>query len=119
MGLVNGLQKFWRAEQKATEHRLTEHQLESFYRQISEELGMKREEREEARQFLDRMRREYDRIQLESPRLSEQQINEFRQNFPNVRNVPDIAAEEFTIVIHSVEETEKLAASQGRVELTT
>lgn len=102
--LVQSLKKFYQADEKAAEHGAIAKQFGSFYRSMTLELGMSREDRRPADEMSAWAAKEYDRMQQEAPPLGGAVISEFKKVFKNADNIPDIAEDEFEIKIYGREE---------------
>ena len=106
MGLVSTLiqsfKKFYNAEEKAADHGSVSKQFGSFYRYMTLQLGMSREDRDPADILTTWALKEYERLQQESPNLGGGSVQLFRQTFKNsVQAIPDVAEDEFIITIYN------------------
>ena len=97
--LIQSLKKFYNAEEKAAAHASIAKQFGSFYRMMSMEMGMSREDRRPADALRELVTHEFDRLQMEAPSISGGVIQDWHDAFPNVDNEPDICEDEFIIKI--------------------
>lgn len=104
--LVQSLKKFYQADEKAAEHSAIAKQFGSFYRAMTLELGMGREERRPADEVTGWASKEYDRMQQEAPSLSGEVVIAFRDSFNGAKNVPDVAENNFEIKIYGRDDKE-------------
>lgn len=102
--LVQSLTKFYQADEKAAEHSAIAKQFGSFYRAMTLELGMNREDRRPSDEVCAWASKEYDRLQQDAPSLGGGVITAFRNAFKTSKNIPDIAETHFEIKIHGREE---------------
>lgn len=99
--LIQSLKKFYNAEEKAADHGSIAKQFGSFYRYMTLQLGMSREDRITAEELSNWALKEYERLQGDAPPLGGDAIKEFKETFKNSQqNVPDVAQDEFVIVVH-------------------
>jgi hypothetical protein len=104
--LVQSLKKFYQADEKAAEHSAIAKQFGSFYRAMTLELGMGREDRRPSEDVTGWASREYDRMQQDAPSLGGGIIKIFRDNFKHTKNIPDIAESNFEIKIYGRDDRE-------------
>ena len=97
--LVQSMKKFYNAEEKAAAHASIAKQFGSFYRMMSMEMGMSREDRRPADALRELVTHEFDRLQMEAPSIGGGVISAWNEAFPNVENEPDICEDEFIIKI--------------------
>ena len=97
---LTGILKFYKPDKKAENHATTARSFGSFYRNVTLELGMSREERSSSDELAKWAKNEYDRMQQNAPPLSKAIINEFIKTHPNQVNLPDVALNTFHIEIH-------------------
>ena len=98
--LVQSFKKFYNAEEKAADHNSVAKQFGSFYRYMTLQLGMSREDREPADVLTTWALKEYERLQQEAPSISGDSITLFRKKFDNSEQaVPDVAEDKFIIKI--------------------
>ena len=98
--LIQSIKKFYQADEKAAEHAAIAKQFGSFYRYMTLELGMGREDRRPADELSSWASKEYDRMQQDAPGIKGTVVTDFLNNFVGSKNVPDIAESKFDIVVH-------------------
>jgi len=100
--LIQSFKKFYNAEEKAADHTSISKQFGTFYRYITLQLGMSREDRDSADKLSNWALKEYERLQQESPPILTQSIELFKTTFTNnLQSIPDIAEEEYIINIYN------------------
>lgn len=98
--LIQSFKKFYNAEEKAAEHANVSKQFGSFYRYMTLQLSMGREDRDPADVLTDWALKEYERLQGDAPPLDGISIQLFKDKFKNsLQAIPDIAEDEFIINI--------------------
>lgn len=98
--LIQSLKKFYNAEEKAADHASVAKQFGSFYRYITLQMNMSREDRDPAEILTAYALKEYERLQQEAPPLSGKSISVFKSKFMNGEQaVPDVAEDKFVITI--------------------
>ena len=102
--LVQSIKKFYQADEKAAEHAAIAKQFGSFYRAMTLELGMAREDRRPADETCTWAAKEYDRMQQDAPPLGGNIISAFKKVFKHQLSIPDVAEDHFIIEV------------QGRIE---
>ena len=99
--LVQSFKKFYNAEEKAADHGSVSKQFGSFYRYMTLQMGMSREDRDPADVLTTWALKEYERLQQEAPNLSGKSVALFKKTFKNENQaVPDIAEDEFVIKVY-------------------
>ena len=112
--LIQSFKKFYNAEDKAADHAAISKQFGSYYRTMTLQMGMSREDRDPAEVLTAWALKEYERLQLEAPPLNGDSINLFKNKFKNSeQSYPDVAEDAFIINIYQeeieeVEEVEEL-----------
>ena len=101
--LIQSVKKFYNAEEKAADHGAVAKQFGSFYRYMTLQLGMGREDRKPADVLSDWALSEYERLQQEAPNVSGTSIKGFHAKFGDAVNIPDCAEDEFIIKIQRPE----------------
>lgn len=106
--LVQSFKKFYNAEEKAADHGSVSKQFGSFYRYMTLQLGMSREDRDPADVLSTWALKEYERLQQEAPNLSGKSVALFKKTFTNENQaIPDVAEDEFVIRVYKpMEEVE-------------
>jgi hypothetical protein len=97
--LIQSVKKFYSAEEKAADHGAVAKQFGSFYRYMTLQMGMGREDRKPADALSEWALSEYERLQQEAPNVSGPTISAFRAEFGMDGNIPDCAEDEFIIKI--------------------
>ena len=99
--LVQSLKKFYNAEEKSADHNAVARQFGSFYRYITLQMALTREDRLPSDQLSEYALKEYERLQQEAPTLGSAQIQLFRKTFNNSEQaVPDICEKKFNIKVY-------------------
>ena len=98
--LIQSFKKFYNAEEKAADHASVSKQFGSFYRYITLQMNMSREDRDPADVLTAYALKEYERLQQEAPPISSESIKQFKAKFSNSEQaIPDIAEDKFIIVV--------------------
>jgi hypothetical protein len=109
--LVQSFKKFYNAEEKAADHGSVSKQFGSFYRYMTLQLGMSREDRDPSDVLTTWALKEYERLQQESPNLGGSSVALFKKTFTNENQaIPDIAEDEFVIKVYKPMDTEEVPA---------
>ncbi len=99
--LVQSFKKFYNAEEKAADHGSVSKQFGSFYRYMTLQLGMSREDRDPADVLTTWALKEYERLQQEAPNLGGGSVALFKKTFTNENQaIPDVAEDEFVIKVY-------------------
>jgi len=99
--LVQSFRKFYNAEEKAADHGSVSKQFGSFYRYMTLQLGMSREDRDPADVLTTWALKEYERLQQEAPNLGGGSVALFKKTFTNENQaIPDVAEDEFVIKVY-------------------
>lgn len=116
--LLQSLKKFYNAEEKAADHNAVARQFGSFYRYMTLQMNLTREDRLPSDQLSEFALKEYERMQQEAPSLGAAQIALFRKTFSNSNQaVPDICEKEFNIHICKPNEPAKNKKSEKLKEI--
>jgi hypothetical protein len=100
-GLLQSLKKFYNAEEKAADHNAVARQFGSFYRYMTLQMNLTREDRLPSDQLSEFALKEYERMQQEAPPLGGAQVALFRKTFANSQQaIPDICEDEFNIKVY-------------------
>lgn len=98
--LVQSFKKFYNAEEKAADHSSVAKQFGSFYRYMTLQLGMSREDRDPADVLTTWALKEYERLQQEAPPIGGDSIALFNKKFDkNTQAIPDVAEDKFVIKV--------------------
>lgn len=96
--LLQSIKKFYNAEEKAADHGAVAKQFGSFYRKMTLQLGMSREDREPADILSSWALSEYERLQQEAPNLGGSSVSLFKSKFDKSKqSFPDVAEDAFII----------------------
>ena len=96
--LIQSFKKFYNAEEKAADHSSVAKQFGSFYRYMTLQLGMSREDRDPADVLTSWALKEYERLQQEAPPIGGSSIVLFNKKFDkNTQAIPDVAEDKFVI----------------------
>ena len=102
--LLQSVKKFYNSEEKAADHGSVAKQFGSFYRKMTLQLGMSREDRDPADVLSSWALSEYERLQQEAPNLGGSSIDLFKSKFnKDTQSFPDIAEDAFIIQIYKSE----------------
>jgi|TARA_B110000483_G_scaffold203253_1_gene245422 hypothetical protein len=96
--LIQSFKKFYNAEEKAADHASVSKQFGSFYRYVTLQMNMSREDRDPSDVLTAYALKEYERLQQEAPPLTGDSIKAFKSKFSNKEQaIPDIAEDKFVI----------------------
>ena len=110
--LIQSFKKFYNAEEKAADHSSVAKQFGSFYRYMTLQLGMSREDRDPADVLTTWALKEYERLQQEAPPIGGDSIVLFNKKFDkNTQAIPDVAEDKFVIKIHNSKSPIKILES--------
>jgi hypothetical protein len=100
--LVQSFKKFYNAEEKAADHSSVAKQFGSFYRYMTLQLGMSREDRDPADVLTSWALKEYERLQQEAPPIGGKSIALFNSKFDKkIQAIPDVAEDKFVIKVYN------------------
>lgn len=98
--LIQSFKKFYNAEEKAADHSSVAKQFGSFYRYMTLQLGMSREDRDPADVLTSWALKEYERLQQEAPIVGGGSIALFNSKFDKkTQAIPDVAEDKFVIEV--------------------
>ena len=116
--LIQSFKKFYNAEDKAADHAAISKQFGSYYRTMTLQMGMSREDRDPAEVLTAWALKEYERLQLEAPPLNNNSISLFKEKFKNSEQCyPDIAEDAFIINIYKEYKKQKENEEKEEKEL--
>ena len=96
--LLQSFKKFYNAEEKAADHASVAKQFGSFYRYITLQMNMSREDRDPSDVLTAYALKEYERLQQDAPNISGAAIKAFKEKFSNGEQaIPDVAEDKFII----------------------
>lgn len=100
--LIQSLKKFYNAEEKAADHISVSKQFGSYYRYMTLQLGMSREDRDSVDVLSSWALKEYERLQQEAPGIGSDTISVFKKKFNNEKqSFPDIAEDQYVINVYN------------------
>ena len=96
--LIQSFKKFYNAEEKAADHSSISKQFGSYYRYMTLQMGMSREDREPSDALSAWALKEFERLQQEAPPVDGRSVVLFKKKFtdPN-QSIPDVAEDKFVI----------------------
>ena len=98
---IQSLKKFYNADEKAAEHGAIAKQFGSFYRYITLQMGMSREDRRPSDELADFALKEYERLQQEALPLRPADIKLYKKTFAkSVGAMPDNCRDDLSIAIY-------------------
>ena len=116
--VVQSLKKFYNSEEKSAEHGAIAKQFGSFYRYMTLQMGMTREDRLPADQLSEWALKEYERLQQDSLPLGGAQIKQFKTAFKESNQaVPDVCEDTFEIKVYRNPSQKSLEVNAVQVEL--
>ena len=116
--VVQSLKKFYNSEEKSAEHGAIAKQFGSFYRYMTLQMGMTREDRLPADQLSEWALKEYERLQQDSLPLGGAQIKQFKAAFKDSNQaVPDVCENTFEINVYKNPSQKSLEVNSVQVEL--
>lgn len=99
--LIQSLKKFYNSEEKSADHNAVARQFGTFYRYMTLQMNLTREDRLPSDQLSEQALKDFERLQQEAPRLGGKQIELFRKTFSNSdQAIPDICEKKFNIKIY-------------------
>ena len=99
--LIQSFKKFYNAEEKAADHGSVSKQFGSFYRYMTLQLSMSREDRDPSDVLTVWALKEYERLQQEAPNIDGASVALFKKTFDaDLQAIPDVAEDKFVIKVH-------------------
>ena len=118
--LIQSFKKFYNAEEKAADHSSVAKQFGSFYRYMTLQLGMSREDRDPADVLTTWALKEYERLQQEAPPIGGDSITLFNKKFDkNKQAIPDVAEDKFVIKVFNKDEPVELRNNQLEIDVVS
>lgn len=118
--LIQSFKKFYNAEEKAADHSSVAKQFGSFYRYMTLQLGMSREDRDPADVLTTWALKEYERLQQEAPPIGGDSITLFNKKFDkNKQAIPDVAEDKFVIKVFNKDEPVELGNNQLEIDVVS
>ena len=102
------ISKFYKPDEKAQHHSFIARNFGSFYRHMTIELGLSREDRMSSEELSRWAKNEYDRIQNEAPSVPGPIIAEYKKKHSSQRNLPDVASDSCEINIYGRDTTNEI-----------
>lgn len=100
-GLLQSLKKFYNAEEKSADHGAIAKQFGSYYRYMTLQMNLTREDRLPSDQLSEYSLKEFERLQQDAPPLGSKQIQLYRKTFANSNQaMPDICESKFNIKVY-------------------
>lgn len=122
--LLQSLTKFYQADEKAAEHASISKQFGSFYRYMTLQMGMSREDRDPSDSLSQWALKEFERMMMEARPIGGSTVSEFKKMFSNSNQaIPDLAEDHFIIKIYDSEDKKNDDKNDGddvdkKVEVT-
>ena len=99
---VQSLKKFYNSDEKAAEHGSIAKQFGSYYRYVTLQMGMSREDRRPSDELLEWALKEYERLQLEALPLRPADVALYKAHFKNSKQaLPDNCKTDYSIKIYN------------------
>lgn len=116
--LIQSFKKFYNAEEKAADHSSVSKQFGSFYRYMTLQMSMSREDRDPSETLTSWALKEYERLQQEAPSLGGDSVSLFKKSFKKERQaIPDIAEDEFVIQVFNSTQQIPVVPQAPQIEL--
>ena len=98
---IQSLKKFYNADEKAAEHGAIAKQFGSFYRYVTLQMGMSREDRRPSDELADFALKEYERLQQEALPLRPADVKLYKKTFTkSLSAMPDNCRDDLSIAIY-------------------
>lgn len=97
---ISSMNQLYNPEQKSANHTMISRQFGTYYRLLTLELSLTRENRKTAEELTVWAKQEYDRLQQDSPPMSTRIIDQFENKFIDVENKPDIVSDHIVIYVN-------------------
>lgn len=112
---VQSLKKFYNADEKAAEHGSIAKQFGSYYRYVSIQMGMSREDRRPSDELFEWALKDYERLQQEALPLRGSDVLLYKKTFKNSKQAsPDNCKSDYVIPIYN--RTPKLEESWREID---
>lgn len=100
--MLQSLKKFYNAEEKAADHNAIAKQFGSFYRYVTLQMALTREDRVPSDNLTEHALKEYERLQQDAPPLGARQIQVYKNTFKkSSQATPDVCEDRFEIKVYS------------------
>ena len=99
---IQSLKKFYNADEKAAEHGAIAKQFGSYYRYVTLQMGMSREDRRPSDELSEWALKEFERLQLEALPLRGADVKAYKSKFKKAgQAMPDNCRDDFSIDIYN------------------
>lgn len=98
--MVQSMKKFYNAEEKNADHTAAAKGFGSFYRFMTMQMNLSREDRMSSDELSNYALKEFERLQQDAPGVHPGAVAEYKAAFKGSRNVPDVAESKFEISVH-------------------
>jgi hypothetical protein len=98
--MVQSMKKFYNAEEKNADHAAAAKGFGSFYRFMTMQMNLSREDRMSSDELSNYALKEFERLQQDAPGVHPGAVTEYKAAFKGARNVPDVAETKFEINVH-------------------
>lgn len=106
---IQSLKKFYNADEKAAEHGAIAKQFGSYYRYITLQMGMSREDRRPSDELSEWALKEFERLQQEALPLRAADVNLYKKTFKvSKQAMPDNCRTDYTIKIYNRNEPDEI-----------
>jgi hypothetical protein len=106
---IQSLKKFYNADEKAAEHGAISKQFGSYYRYITHQMGMSREDRRPSDELSEWALKEYERLQQEALPLRAADINLYKKTFKASKQaMPDNCRTDYAIKVYNRKELDEI-----------
>ena len=106
---VQSLKKFYNADEKAAEHGAISKQFASYYRYITHQMGMSREDRRPSDELSEWALKEFERLQQEALPLRGADINLYKKTFKaSNQAMPDNCRTDYAIKVYNRKELDEI-----------
>ena len=114
---IQSLKKFYNADEKAAEHGAIAKQFGSYYRYLTLQMGMSREDRRPSDELSEWALKEYERLQMEALPLRGTDVATYKKTFKaSEQAMPDNCRSDYKIKIYSRPDTVKLSRASIEME---
>ena len=116
--LIQSLKKFYNAEEKSADHAAIAKQFGSFYRYMTLQMTLTREDRLPSDQLAEYALKEYERLQQEAPPLGGAQVALYKNTFSkSSQATPDVCEDEFLINVYKPPDVVSIPIKDDEIEI--
>jgi hypothetical protein len=116
--LIQSLKKFYNAEEKSADHAAIAKQFGSFYRYMTLQMTLTREDRLPSDQLAEYALKEYERLQQEAPPLGGAQVALYKNTFSkSPQATPDVCEDEFLINVYKPPDVVSIPIKDDEIEI--